>query len=190
MRLIPERAQATPPYCYWDGAFSPEELDTLMRMAASAGQSATVGDGDVVDSIRRSTVSWLPDDDQYGWVYARLTDVVSRINAENYRFDLTGWGEQIQLANYDSEQKGCYEWHQDFGSDRASRKMSLVMQLTGPENYEGGNLEIMTSCNPVRVEKRRGLIALFPSYTLHRVTPVTEGSRQSLVAWITGPAFK
>ena len=48
----------------------------------------------------------------------------------------------------------------------------------------------MTNGDVVNVRKQRGLIAVFPSYVLHQVTPVTQGSRQSLVAWISGPAFK
>ena len=55
---------------------------------------------------------------------------------------------------------------------------------------EGGNLQVMTSGEPQNVRKQRGLIALFPSYILHQVTPVTQGNRQSLVAWVSGPAFR
>ena len=84
-----------------------------------------------------------------------------------------------------------YGWHQDYGGDRqASRKFSLVLQLTDPADYEGGNLQIMVGREPQTVRKQRGLIAAFPSYTVHQVTPVVSGSRQSLVAWVTGPAFK
>jgi PKHD-type hydroxylase len=64
-----------------------------------------------------------------------------------------------------------------------------VLQLTDPSEYEGGNLQV---CDGTihNVRKQRGLVAAFPSYTLHQVTPVTKGSRQSLVAWITGPSFR
>ena len=64
------------------------------------------------------------------------------------------------------------------------------MQLTDPSEYEGGNLQTMTTGDPANVRKQRGLIVVFPSYVLHQVTPVTQGSRQSLVAWVSGPAFK
>jgi PKHD-type hydroxylase len=64
------------------------------------------------------------------------------------------------------------------------------VQLADPSEYEGGNLQVMTSGQPQTVRKQRGLIAVFPSYVLHQVTPVTQGSRQSLVAWVSGPAFR
>ena len=99
----------------------------------------------------------------------------------------------MQLTNYDSEEQGMYGWHVDMGghTDRPCRKLSIVLQLSDPVEYEGGVLELQPSgANIVRMRKQRGLIIAFPSWTLHQVTPVTQGSRQSLVAWITGPAFK
>ena len=38
--------------------------------------------------------------------------------------------------------------------------------------------------------KERGTVIAFPSYQLHRVTPVTAGIRKSLVAWVLGPDFR
>jgi PKHD-type hydroxylase len=82
-----------------------------------------------------------------------------------------------------------YGWHQDYGAE-ISRKLSIAVQLTDPSEYEGGNLQVKTSSEPQNVRKQRGLITIFPSYVLHQVTPVTQGSRQSLVAWVSGPAFR
>ena len=113
------------------------------------------------------------------------------MNSQFYKFELTGFGEALQLTNYDHSEQGMYGWHQDYGSvGGPSRKLSLVLQLTDPSEYEGGNLQIMTSGEPINVHKQRGLVTVFPSYTVHQVTPVTQGSRQSLVAWITGPEFR
>jgi len=38
--------------------------------------------------------------------------------------------------------------------------------------------------------KTRGTATLFPSYLLHRVTPVTQGERFSLTIWAHGPQFR
>jgi PKHD-type hydroxylase len=38
--------------------------------------------------------------------------------------------------------------------------------------------------------RERGVVIAFPSYVLHRVTPITSGTRKSVVIWITGPKFK
>lgn len=182
------------PFAWWEGAFNDQELDWLQDKAIRAEQQAQVGgnpQGDELARVRRSKISWLNKNQDTAWVFERLSDVVSSLNAQYFRLDLTGFGEAIQLTNYDQSDHGMYGWHQDYGvKNAASRKLSLVLQLTDPARYEGGNLQIMTGGEPQTIRKQRGLIAAFPSYQVHQVTPVTQGSRQSLVAWITGPAFK
>lgn len=187
-------AMAVEPFAWWEGAFTDQELDWLQEKAIRAEQQAQVGggsQGDDLNRIRRSKVSWLNKNQDTTWVFERLSDVVSSLNAQYFRLDLTGFGEAIQLTNYDQSDHGMYGWHQDYGGRISpSRKLSVVLQLTDPARYEGGNLQVLTSGEPQTIRKQRGLIAAFPSYTLHQVTPVMQGSRQSLVAWITGPAFK
>ena len=115
---------------------------------------------------------------------------MTQLNAEHFRLELAGFGEPFQLTNYDQSENGMYGWHQDFGTS-ISRKLSLAMQLSDPSDYEGGNFQIFTGGNePQTLPKKRGYILVFPSYVVHQVTPVTQGSRQSLVAWASGPAFK
>ena len=187
-------AMPVEPFAWWEGAFTDQELDWLQGKAIRAEEQAQVGGnppGDDLNRIRRSKVSWLNKDQDTAWVFEKLSDVVSSLNAQYFRLDLTGFGEAMQLTNYDQSDHGMYGWHQDYGGRIApSRKLSIVLQLTDPARYEGGNLQVLTSGEPQTIRKQRGLIAAFPSYTLHQVTPVTQGSRQSLVAWITGPAFK
>ena len=66
----------------------------------------------------------------------------------------------------------------------------MVLQLSDPLEYVGGDLQIFTSPEPTSVDKEKGLIAAFPSYVLHKVTPVTQGTRKTLVVWVCGPSFK
>jgi PKHD-type hydroxylase len=190
--LLTPYAKSIPPFAWWGGAFTEQELDWLQAKAKSAEQNAQVGGGEggVVDKkIRRSQVSWINNNPNTKWVFEKLAHVASQLNAEHFGFDLTGFGENLQLTNYDQSENGMYGWHQDYGGG-ISRKLSMAMQLTDPSEYEGGNLQTMTTGEPANVRKQRGLIAVFPSYVLHQVTPVTQGSRQSLVAWVSGPAFK
>jgi PKHD-type hydroxylase len=190
--LLTPHALRIEPWVWWESAFTEQELNWLQDKAKRAENNAQVGGGGggVVDSnIRRSQVSWLNNSPDTKWVFDKLADVVSKMNAQHFRFDLTGFGETLQLTNYDQSENGMYGWHQDYGGG-ISRKLSMAVQLTDPAEYEGGNLQVMTAANPQNIRKQRGLIAIFPSYVLHQVTPVTQGSRQSLVAWVSGPAFK
>jgi len=190
--LLTPYALPTEPWVWWEGAFTEQELNWLQNKAKHAEQNAQVGGGSngvVNQVIRRSQVSWLDNTLDTKWVFDKLADVVAKMNAQHFRFDLTGFGESLQLTNYDQSENGMYGWHQDYGGS-VSRKLSMAVQLTDPSEYEGGNLQVMTTSEPKNVRKQRGLIAIFPSYVLHQVTPVTQGSRQSLVAWVSGPAFR
>ena len=190
--LLTPHAASIEPWVWWEGAFTEQELNFLQQQAMQANQQASVGGdpkGDDLKKIRRSQVAWLQKTHDTAWVFEKLAHVVSSLNAQYFRFDLTGFGEALQLTNYSQSENGMYGWHQDYNA-QVSRKLSLVLQLTDPSEYEGGNLQVMTSGEPQTVRKQRGLIAAFPSYVLHQVTPVTSGGRQSLVAWASGPAFK
>jgi PKHD-type hydroxylase len=193
MYVIPPQVKETHAYMQWDNCFFEEELDLLQDIAKGANQNATVGNS--VESkedlsVRRSVLSWLTPTDSNLWVYQKLSGIVSRMNADSYNFDLTGFGEDIQLASYGEDRQGMYSWHKDMLEQGISRKLSLVLQLSNPDDYEGGELQILDRKDPMTVEKKRGKICIFPSWTLHQVTPVTKGNRQSLVAWVSGPPFK
>ena len=183
------------PFAFWENGFNDKELSWLQEKAAKSDQKAGIAgvdlDEESLTQIRRSHISWMNCTPETKWVFNKLANVVSSLNSQFYRFDLTGFGEPLQFTNYDQSENGMYHWHQDHNNHGGiSRKLSVVLQLTDPAQYEGGNLQIMSSGNPITVRKQRGLIAVFPSYTFHQVTPVTQGSRQSLVAWLSGPAFR
>ena len=73
----------------------------------------------------------------------------------------------------------------------------MTVSLTNPEEYEGGDLEFdfrdtdkgsqPRVCEEIRA---KGSVIVFPSFVWHRVTPVTEGTRHSLVCWNLGYPFK
>jgi PKHD-type hydroxylase len=97
--------------------------------------------------------------------------------------------EQLQLSEYNGDDEGHYDWHMDCGKEVNTRKLSLSIQMSDPEEYEGGELNIHTHAGISTAPKLKGTVILFPSYLLHRVTKVTKGNRKSLVCWIHGPPF-
>lgn len=96
----------------------------------------------------------------------------------------------LQFTTYTNNRLGHYDWHQDIflGHDGVyDRKLSLVLQLSCPKTYEGGDLELDTFKRPDPEALRlRGTVIVFPSMVHHRVTNVTRGKRHSLVAWKEG----
>ena len=184
------------PFAWWEGAFNDDQLNWLQQQAKNVKERAAVG-GDgahgVNSSLRRSGVSWLPNTQDTEWVFKTLAHVVSALNAQFFGFDLTGFGEPMQMTNYDGAENGMYGWHVDSGPHVTApcRKLSIVLQLSDPVEYEGGVLELRPHGEEIiKMRKQRGLVVAFPSWTLHQVTPVTQGSRQSLVSWVSGPPFK
>ena len=180
-------------YGWWSDLFTNDELDWLQAEAKTAHRPGLIGSekSEVSDTSYRSTkIVGLECTKDNMWVYNKIAYVVSRLNATLFRLELTGFGEQIELCNYSSLESGKYDWHLDFNTKGISRKMSLVCQLSNPGEYEGGKLQLKISEEEQIIEKKRGLITVFPSYILHRVTPVTSGTRQSLVCWITSPNFR
>lgn len=182
------------PFATWENAFSDEEIakiiaycDTLPKDQGLLG----TGEGRIDDEYRRSTVAWAHHIEDTAWFFDRMAWIARQLNGQFYRFDLYGFCEPMQYTAYDESNKGCYDWHVDAGTgEQTPRKLSLVLQLTDPEEYEGGDLEILRTRHPEQVLRKKGLVAAFPSYTLHRVTPVTKGHRRTLVVWVNGPQFK
>ena len=135
-------ATAIEPFVWWEGGFTEQELNWLQEQAIKADERARVGGGadeETLKRIRRSHVSWLINNQETAWVFEKLGHIASSLNAQYYRFDLTGFGENLQLTNYDQSEQGMYGWHVDYGGKVGpSRKLSLVLQLTDPSQYEGG----------------------------------------------------
>lgn len=182
------------PFVTLQNEFTDLEISNLCNYVENnlKPSDAKVGGNDqVVESIRRSKCYWISNNQETIWLYDKLGWIIRKINSNFYNFDVFGFIEDFQYTIYEQSYNGFYNWHIDSGVGHGMpRKLSLVLQLSSPEEYEGGDLEIMNSSEPTTVFKEKGLITVFPSFTLHRVTPVTKGTRKTLVVWIAGPAFK
>jgi len=144
--------------------------------------------------FRKSIVKWIPEDNSNIWVYQKIHNLIHELNSYIWKFELKSWNDQIQYTEYSEEYQGKYDWHQDIGSNLYShRKLSISIQLSDENEYRGGNLETHTTGNledSKVYSKKIGSAIIFPSYIVHRVTPVTKGTRKSLVWWVGGCPFK
>ena len=175
-------------YAFWNNAFSKEECQTIINIAKDKGliKGKTKGESDVRDS----KISWLYPVDGIDWVFRRVTDITLNLNERFFKFDLFGLNEGFQFTNYEAP-SGKYGKHVDRAINSPVRKLSISIQLTNPEEYEGGELKLYDGEEEGTVmDKAQGTLILFPSYVLHEVMPVTKGERNSLVTWVTGKQFK
>lgn len=195
-------------FYYFDSAFSHFLCDKIIKEGYSNNPDFALT-GDVhyshskkeiekIKKIRNSNISWIND----WWVKKELEPYVKRAN------EMAGWNfnftksEASQFTIYEPGE--YYDWHRDAqnypytqGEQKGLiRKLSVTVSLSNPEDYEGGFLEFARENDfnkkyfyKVREILPRGSICVFPSYTWHRVTPVTKGKRLSLVQWNLGDSY-
>ena len=80
------------------------------------------------------------------------------------------------------------------------RKLSMIVQLSKPEKYVGGDLRFNlrgldgvnsdSVMSPPPEFKLQGSLVIFPSFLWHKVEPITSGKRYSLVMWTLGENWK
>ncbi len=169
---------------------SDQEMDRLITEHQPLLEEAKLGAGHTNPNVRRSRVVFLGVETKYRWLYERIWEAGQEINRLAFGVDLKGLEGSIQLARYDSSNQGFYGWHTDFAAIRPLRKISVSIQLSRPEDYDGGDLELFFIDRPQKVERARGALIAFPSFVLHRVAPVTRGTRWSLVAWVLGTRWR
>ena len=154
--------------------------------------------GDALNKEKRNSQNaWI---DTSHWVAGFLWHYVQRANRENFLYDLRNIdGESLQYTRYGEGQ--FYGWHNDAGlatqykpvsaGNRADglhqdfvnenielvRKLSFSLQLSDPDEYEGGNVQLLDEGGESYIAPRqRGCIVLFDSRTQHRVLKVRKGT--------------
>ena len=178
------------PYATAQNFLSPEEMDRLIAEHAPLVTEGTLSFGNANPALRRSQVVFLGQEQKYAWLYQRLWAAVEVCNPQCFDVDVASVEANLQVARYDSADSGFYDWHFDFGPSRPSRKLSISIQLSSSADYDGGDLELLYGNVPQKLDRSRGAFIIFPSFMLHRVTPVTRGVRWSLVAWILGKRWR
>lgn len=176
-------------WAYWDKAFTQEECKRIIEIGNNRTQKQATTHNNDKDNVRKSKVAWLYPSDDMEWVYRRMTDIITDLNNRFFQFDLFGATEGFQFTKYQAP-GGKYGKHIDSSPGTLIRKLSFTLQLSKPEDYKGGDLVLYLGDKPETMKREQGFVALFPSYVLHEVKPVTDGTRYSLVSWITGKPFK
>jgi len=145
------------------------------------------------DNIRNSRIHWMSEEkykDDLMPLYQELTSRIRYVNDNHWRWVIDGW-EPFQYTEYDGSYKGHYDWHIDYGyklpQDELSRKLSFSLGISEKDEYEGGELITKMSLDEQTVKLDKGEIIVFPSWMLHKVTPVTKGKRRVIVGWGLGP---
>lgn len=160
------------------------KAEVIVGSVYSKSQAGLTADS----KIRRSKIAWL---NHLPTIKNDLFDFVTEANRKSFSYDVHKSAD-IQFTEYHCSEKGHYDWHEDwnqFDGANFERKLSVTVQLSAPDEYEGGEFELHNIDLPDWI-KERGSILVFPSFVRHRVKPVTAGVRRSLVAWFEGPRWR
>jgi PKHD-type hydroxylase len=176
-------------YYYFTNVFTDQEIEQIIEFGESQPKikATTVGEdvSQQVSEYRVSDIAWLSNNPKTKWVYDRISDLAIKANNEMWNFDIWDFQDDLQYTSYYGN-GGHYDWHADLGVGISNRKLSIVLQLSNADEYEGGELQMNTGGTILNVPKEKGLICFFPSFVLHRVTPLSSGLRRSLVTWLCG----
>ena len=140
---------------------------------------------DIEEEYRKTDIVWLLQDDSTKWLYERLYNAVIALNKQYFNFEI----DQLENLQYCIYREGHhFKKHIDTISipNLGQRKLTFILQLSDETEYEGGELRLHVSDNPIVISKKKGTIAIFPSFIPHDVTPVTKGERKVLVSWVLG----
>ena len=197
------RNKVTFPHCYWDNAFDDDEISKIENYCNKLEKNnGVVADGKE-NTVRKSKVSFLEklSHPELNWVFDKFNYFISNLNDAYYNFNLNGY-HAFQYTEYDSDYSGTYNYHIDMflnGFDEKmaetlmyseTRKLSVVLFLSEPTSYEGGEFSIkLGETQEMFIEQKKGKLICFPSFLLHKVHPLTKGTRKSIVIWVEGPKF-
>jgi PKHD-type hydroxylase len=195
-------AFVTYPYVYWDNWLTNTELEKIENYC----QNSELIDGDIYQgselvntkNIRDSKINFFHPNSENQWFFEKLLHISEKINSQFYNYELYGF-DFFQYTVYNSF-GSKYDFHLDMllgdsipAGSEIPRKLSFILFLSDPAEYQGGDFEIKINDvhdDIVKPEQIKGRIIAFPSFMLHRVTPVTAGIRKSIVFWAVGPKFK
>lgn len=180
-------------WAYQSQVFSAQDCERIIDLGkkippvpAHLGQ-----DRHVNAEIRQGTIAFFDSANQeHQWIFHRVTGLAKAINQQFWNFDLK-FMESLQFT--------CYENHNDFYTSHMDmsytplfqRKLSVSVQLSDAASYVGCDLELFRcGLDHDPTPRAQGTIVVFPSYHVHRVTPIITGTRYSLVSWLLGPPFK
>jgi PKHD-type hydroxylase len=178
----------------WDGFLTDDEINLLLSQSEwLITAPATIGKNKTIPEIRETQVGWLGQKPEIMHIWDKMSKVIAQVNSRYFHFDLTGFYEPMQLGIYSADSNGHYDWHVDASSKdvHPPRKLSMALMLSDSSEYEGGEFQVKIQNDEIKtLSTKRGQAWFFPSYVMHRVTPVTKGVRRSIVLWVGGPAFR
>tara|TARA_B100002019_G_scaffold292660_1_gene316576 strand:+ start:2022 stop:2642 length:621 start_codon:yes stop_codon:yes gene_type:complete len=185
-------------YYYWKNVFDDSMIKKLTDTVNSdykfeKGKTGTKELGTETDSYETNNrdIAYLGPTPKTKWLYDLLYPLALEANEKIYHFDIDIVTDAIHYVVYPKD-GGHLDWHMDVGAHGVNkRKLAMTVQLSDSSDYEGGDFQIwMGGKDYITVPREKGDVIVFPSFCMHRVTPITRGERRCLVFWTGGRPFR
>jgi PKHD-type hydroxylase len=177
----------------WNQVFNKQQCEKIIELGLQGGlETAKVVNSETPedDKARNSNIYWAKPNEKWDWVYRSCTDAVNWMNDNIFHYELM-YINDLQFTSYNASDEQYYKKHIDtLLTDSYPRKLSFSILLSDPNDFEGGDLLLHLGKTPTEGYREQGKATFFNSMLLHEVTPVTKGTRYSLVGWVSGPPFK
>lgn len=183
-------------WCYFKSYFSVEYCNNIVEKTRDFSfKKANLGeDGFTTNNdYRKSDVAWLYPQD-FPELYSDIWNLERTANKDWFGFHIDNL-EYIQIAKYSGEIGGEYKRHKDvfwINDNPRHRKLSAIIQLSDPNDYEGGDLTFFDCAEYPNEEdiRQQGTVIFFPGFIDHQANRVTNGTRYSLAVWFEGPKWR
>jgi PKHD-type hydroxylase len=178
-------------YFYWNNLFLPEEIKTINSLINKYKDKKEEEHLKSSSATKTSTVypiklMYLKD------VLKKALEALILNNQDNFGYDIFDWSDEMEV-NFNIYEKGQeYQWHKDTGLLKsADVKLTALINLSD-KSFKGGELNLLDSIEATPVPELNGVgsMVIFNSFILHKVNPITKGTRKTLTIFIRGPSFK
>ena len=164
------------------------EEKTTLKILNSEKNIVALGGGAFINKNIRKTLNIDFHDEN---LFKKLNGAIKVANEQYYNYSIESI-DTLRFLKYGIG--GNYNWHTDIGrSETSNRKLTAIIQLSDENEYEGGDFEFgitdTTGDDLIKGNKKQGTLIIFPSFLSHRVTPITKGTRYSIITWMEGDTF-
>lgn len=177
------------------GAFTANECNSIISLSNNVAKLQSYTVEGINPTYPQASLWEIHETAETKWFWQRLINNVIAANNLWWNYDIVGILEPLQLLCYDGTNnsgngKDRDDLHIDNEYPFSCRKISFAVELSDPNTYEGAELDLYVTETPTKLPRGRGTMIMFPSFTLHEVTPIIQGTRWALVGWVSGPQFR
>jgi len=108
-------------------------------------------------------------------------------NHQSFKFDITH-ANQAEFLIYPAG--GRYQSHTDTFLEHGDECRKLTVLAFLNDDFKGGRFYLQNGHEKMYPPQGKGTVIVFPSFVMHGVEDVTEGTRYSTVCWMVGKFFR